>query len=249
MIKNRKGYAVDHASGKPKKKAGKVLVTENGPYVVSGGLPLAKEYIVSDAEGLSVDWRKGEAFPEQKTYALCRCGGSKHKPFCDGTHAKEGFDGTETASAEEYLAQAERIDGPGFFLTDVKSLCSRARFCHQAGGIWGLTANSDDPNDKELAAHIAGQCSAGRLVVWDAETGKPVEPGFEPSISVTEDPLKGVSGPLWVKGGVHIESSDGTKYEARNRVTLCRCGQSENKPYCDGSHIDYGFDDGDEKLK
>ncbi len=249
MIKNKKGYVADQAAGKTvEKKAGKILISKNGPYIVSGGLPLAKEYIVADDEGISSEWKKGEAYPEQETYALCRCGGSKHKPFCDGTHAKEGFDGTEKATKKKYLAQAERIDGPGFTLTDVQDLCAVARFCHQAGGIWRLTAESDDPNDKEVAARIAGQCSSGRLVIWDNETGKPVEPEFEPSISLTEDPEKECSGPLWVKGGVPIESDNGTKYEVRNRVTLCRCGQSENKPYCDGTHISCHFNDGDKEL-
>jgi len=46
-----------------------------------------------------------------------------------------------------------------------------------------------------------------------------------------------------------VESSDGTVYESRNRATLCRCGKSLNKPYCDGTHIMAGFNDGDESLK
>ena len=54
---------------------------------------------------------------------------------------------------------------------------------------------------------------------------------------------------VWLKGGIALESADGKKYETRNRVTLCRCGQSGNKPFCDGTHIDCGFDDGDESLK
>ncbi|MCJ7713336.1 CDGSH iron-sulfur domain-containing protein, partial [Candidatus Bathyarchaeota archaeon] len=58
-----------------------------------------------------------------------------------------------------------------------------------------------------------------------------------------------VSGPIWVKGGVIVESSDGTSYEVRNRQTLCRCGKSENKPFCDGTHIKAGFNDGDKSLK
>jgi CDGSH-type Zn-finger protein len=52
-----------------------------------------------------------------------------------------------------------------------------------------------------------------------------------------------------VKGGVPVESADGTVYEVRNRVTLCRCGKSTNKPFCDGTHIDVNFKDGDKTLK
>ncbi len=250
MIKNKKGYAADQRTIKPAGKSpGKVVISENGPYIVSGGLPLEKEYIVCDDQGVSIEWKKGKAYPQRETYALCRCGGSGQKPFCDGTHAREGFKGTETASRKKYLARAEKIDGPGFTLTDVPDLCAVARFCHQAGGIWRLAAESDDPDDKKLAAHIAGQCPSGRLIVWDNETGKPVEPEFEPSVSITEDPLKGVSGPLWVKGGVPVESANGLKHEARNRVTLCRCGRSGNKPFCDGAHISCRFNDGDDSLK
>ena len=78
--------------------------------------------------------------------------------------------------------------------------------------------------------------SSGRLLVWDKD-GNPIEPELEPSIELVEDPSKGVSGPLWVRGGIPIESADGTTYEIRNRITLCRCGKSENKPFCDGIHL------------
>jgi CDGSH-type Zn-finger protein len=254
MIKNKKRVSGQYSTGhhpadRAEKKDHKVLVTKNGPYLVSGGLPLAKEVILTDDDGISNDYGKGDSYPGQETYALCRCGGSKHKPFCDGTHEKINFDGTETARKKKYFGQAEKIQGPGYVLTDVPDLCAAARFCHQAGGIWRLAGESDDPGTKGLASHIAGQCPSGRLVVWDAESGKPIEPEMEPSISLVEDPEKGVSGPIWVKGGVPVESENGTKYEVRERVTLCRCGQSVNKPFCDGTHISCGFDDGDSSLR
>jgi len=68
MIKNKKGYVADQAASKIEgKKAGKILISKNGPYIVSGGLPLAREYIVTDDEGISSEWKKGEAYPEQET--------------------------------------------------------------------------------------------------------------------------------------------------------------------------------------
>jgi CDGSH-type Zn-finger protein len=54
---------------------------------------------------------------------------------------------------------------------------------------------------------------------------------------VTENPPGGAEGPLWVKGGIPVEAADGFEYEKRNRVTLCRCGRSGHKPFCDGSHL------------
>lgn len=76
-----------------KAKTGKVIVTKNGPYLISGGLPLAKEIIVNDDnEGCPTAWAPGEKYPDRETYALCRCGQSGNKPFCDGTHIDCKFD-------------------------------------------------------------------------------------------------------------------------------------------------------------
>ena len=50
-------------------------------------------------------------------------------------------------------------------------------------------------------------------------------------------PAAGEHGPLWVRGGIPVMSADGKPYAIRNRVTLCRCGKSGNKPFCDGSRI------------
>jgi CDGSH-type Zn-finger protein len=215
----------------------KVVLTKNGPYLVSGSLPLDEEMIVSDNEGQPVKWSRGHHYPDREKYTLCRCGQSRKEPYCDGRHAKIGFDGTETASRKKYLEQAEKTSGPDLVLTDAQELCASARFCHRAGGVWKLTRDSHDARCKEIAIQEACDCPSGRLVVWNKRTGKPIEPQLEPSISLVEDPEEKVSGPIWVKGGVLLESSDGTKYEIRNRVTLCRCGRSGNKPFCDGSHV------------
>jgi CDGSH-type Zn-finger protein len=62
----------------------KITVLDNGPYLVKGPV------LLLDAEG--------NAFrAERSTVALCRCGGSMTKPFCDGTHSKAGFRAAERA--------------------------------------------------------------------------------------------------------------------------------------------------------
>jgi len=66
----------------------RVTVTRNGPYLVSGKVPLARQTIVADAQGGSERWRESDPFPAQEAYALCRCGHSANKPFCDGSHKK-----------------------------------------------------------------------------------------------------------------------------------------------------------------
>lgn len=66
-----------------------IKVRENGPYKVTGPIRLI------DAEGNEYDLgERGESI------ALCRCGGSTTKPFCDGTHSKIAFQAAERAVAE-----------------------------------------------------------------------------------------------------------------------------------------------------
>ena len=214
----------------------KIEITRDGPYLVSGGLPLSEQWIVTNAEGDSLDYREGKKHPAQPKYALCRCGHSGNKPFCDGSHSKAKFDGTETASREPYLKQEKTIEGPALNLTDADSLCAFARFCDPKGRIWNLVKQTDDPEARQLTEYEAAHCPAGRLVAWDKKTGKAIEPKFEPSLGLIEDTDKKVSGPIWVKGGIPVISADGKAYEVRNQVTLCRCGLSNNKPFCDGSH-------------
>jgi len=225
----------------------KVVVSKNGPYFVSGKLALAKEIIETDDEDNSARWKKGEKYPDKEEYHLCRCGHSNNKPYCDGTHAKINFDGTETASRKNYIEQAEKLSGPELVLTDAQDFCASTRFCHgKAGTAWELTEKSDNPKAKEIAIQQCCNCPSGRLVAWDK--GKPIEPKLEQSVGLIEDTAAQVSGPIWLKGNVPLESADGKKYETRNRVTLCRCGKSGNKPFCDGSHIGIEFNDGDKTI-
>jgi CDGSH-type Zn-finger protein len=227
-----------------KKEAPKIKITENGPYLVSGGIPLSKEVIVTDNEGTPEKWKETKKFDSQENYALCRCGKSKNKPFCDGTHVSAKFNGQETADVnEKYADNAEIISGHDLILQDNAKLCIGAGFCHRGEGTWDLTEKSNIPECRKLAIEEACNCPSGRLVVLDKKTKKPIETLFKPSISLTEHPNNTVSGPLWVKGNISIESSSGKQYEKRNRVTLCRCGKSGNKPFCDGTHIDINFKD------
>lgn len=224
-------------------ESAKVKVAKDGPYLVSGGLPLQRQTIGTNSAGESVKWIAGETFPTTAQYALCRCGQSAKKPFCDGSHTTSKFDGTETASRDSYRAQAKVIEGPAMSLTDAERLCAFARFCDAHGQVWNLVAETQRPQARKYFLHEAGDCPSGRLVAWDNATKKAVEPKYEPSIGLIEDPVNQCSGPLWLRGAVQVTSADGFQYEVRNRVTLCRCGASQNKPFCDGSHASIKFND------
>lgn len=219
----------------------RVTVSKDGPYVVTGPVPLLDQVIVVDAEGGSESWKEGEHYRAPPNFALCRCGHSNKKPFCDGTHKTAGFDGTETANRAPYLEQAGMIDGPALALSDAESMCAFGRFCDPKGSVWKQAERSDDPHIRATFIRQVNHCPSGRLVVWDKGTGKPVEHELPVSIGLVEDPAQGCSGPIWLRGGIRLTSSDGFEYEIRNRVTLCRCGASKNKPFCDGSHASVGF--------
>jgi CDGSH-type Zn-finger protein len=220
-----------------------ILITKNGPYLVSGSVPLSEQALTLDADGNTWDFSDTDADVSQQRerYALCRCGQSANKPLCDGTHAKVGFDGNETASRRPFAQDAELSQGPALDLLDDGPLCAFARICDGHGRIWNTVAETDDPAKRAIVAHQGSHCPSGRLVVTEHGAQEPIELTFDPSIVTLEDPQTDTSGPLWARGGITLKSADGFTYETRNRVTLCRCGQSNNKPFCDGTHAHIGF--------
>jgi CDGSH-type Zn-finger protein len=220
-----------------------ILITENGPYLVSGSVPLSEQALTLDADGNTWDFSRTDAeVPQQaERHALCRCGQSDNKPFCDGTHARVGFDGTETASRRPFAQDAELSPGPALDLADNRPLCAFARICDGHRGIWHTLSETDDPVKRAIVAHQGSHCPSGRLVLTEHGASKPIELTSDPSLVLLEDPQENASGPIWVRGGITLQSADGFTYETRNRVTLCRCGQSDNKPFCDGTHAHIGF--------
>lgn len=220
-----------------------VEVIVNGPYAVRGLSMLTQLFITPDASGAAWTYARGASYALPDPAHLCRCGASANQPFCDGTHRKIGFDGSETASREPLLAKAEVQRGPLLELSDNESFCAYARFCDGQGRVWNLVME-DGERAAELTRYEAAHCPAGRLKAWERDGMKPVEPEFEPSLALIEDPGGGCSAGLWVRGGIRVRAADGQYYELRNRVTLCRCGNSSNKPFCDGTHASSRWHDG-----
>jgi CDGSH-type Zn-finger protein len=218
----------------------KITITHAGPYIVSGDIPLNQAFIEPDAEGNSVEWSQGRAYETKETYALCRCGHSKNKPFCDGSHAKVGWDRPETASRTPYLEAVKMYPGKAVSMLDREELCVGARFCDRGLNAWNyaMKSGAEHPEYEEAAVYEACNCPSGRLTV--EKDGELIEPELEREISLAEDKARGVRGPLAVKGGITLVSEDGTEYELRNRYTLCRCGLSRNLPFCDASHFASG---------
>ncbi|MDR1404225.1 MAG: CDGSH iron-sulfur domain-containing protein [Candidatus Methanoplasma sp.] len=207
----------------------KIKVTKNGPYTVFGGIPLKEEAIKKDAMGRSERWEEtGKHYPDD-IYCLCRCGNSSNKPFCTGDHI--GFDGGETASRSTYDENAKVYPGTeGVELLQDPALCVGAAFCH---GRYDIGRTVKKKNTMDIALQQTYDCPGGSLVIKINGVKQEQELGKSISASTTYRN----AGPLLVKGGIPVESSDGYVYEVRNRVALCRCGKSRNKPFCDGAHL------------
>ncbi|MGD2083916.1 MAG: ferritin-like domain-containing protein [Chromatiales bacterium] len=223
----------------------RVEIRPDGPYVVYGGLPLMRKEPVTSEMGESLTWRTGTAVAAGESYALCRCGGSASKPFCDGSHSRVGFDGTESASREPLESRQTVLEGVGLRVRHDPSLCAHAGFCfNRATNVRRLLPQATDIQARTQLMAMIERCPSGSLA-YDVPTDEeepegahqPVEPDLTPAIAVTPD------GPLWLTGGIPFLRSDGHTEEIRGRVTLCRCGRSANKPYCDGTHLEAGFTD------
>lgn len=210
-----------------------ISVTENGPYMVEGAVE------IRDALGETVS-EEGKAF-------LCRCGRSSNKPFCDGTHKKVGFDGTETADKGPIADRRDAYEGEEVTILDDRSVCAHAGECTDGlPAVWKLGVEPwIDPNAApadEIRA-VIGRCPSGALGYAEPGSGEAAE---EKPMSPAVKAL--VDGPYRVRGGIPVRSADGEAYEVRGRQTLCRCGGSSNKPFCDGNHWK-GFKDPDEASR
>jgi hypothetical protein len=105
-------------------------------------------------------------------------------------------------------------------------------------GLVQFVAGSDDTQVRSLVIAMVERCPSGALTYSITASEADIEPDLPQQIAVTTEITSGgpISGPLWVTGEILVERSDGLLLETRNRVTLCSCGISRNKPLCDGTH-------------
>ena len=217
----------------------RLRIEPGGPYRVAGDVPLARSSYVETEHGEPIAWAPLEAVPAGRRYSLCRCGRSQNKPFCDDSHLKGPWDSDETNDRHPRAEGATTFPGDGIVMTDNRSICSQAGFCaNRVTTVWRMIAETSDPDVRERLQGMIDRCPSGALERATEEDADPVEAAFEPSVVVVKD------GPLAIRGGVPVQAGDGFVYETRNRMTLCRCGHSGNKPFCDGSHKSVGFRDG-----
>lgn len=227
----------NQAESKPKMW---IEVEADGPYIVHGPIPLVRKVQVVSEHGEPLTWRKEVTIPTEEGYELCRCGQSGTWPICDMTHRENWFDGTETAETDTTTERRFEVEGG----TDIvvfrdDALCMEAGFCaNRLASVFDLTPETGESTVRGQVMAMIERCPSGAFA-YKLRHGEPdLEPDLPQQIAVTvEVTSEGeIRGPLWVTGNIPIVRSDGEPFETRNRVTLCNCGKSENKPLCDGTH-------------
>jgi CDGSH-type Zn-finger protein len=192
-------------------------------------------YLVKDLENLAN--RNGPVETKPKM-ALCRCGGSDNKPFCDGTHAKNGFSSAKLEGRVQ--DKRENCEGPEITIHDNRGICAHAGRC--TDGLpsvfrlkqepW-IDANAASP--EEVIAAIR-QCPSGALS-YSVDDVEHRDREGEPAIFIAPN------GPYVVSGGPDLIDTTRGEGASTEHFTLCRCGGSKNKPFCDGTHWHKKFKD------
>ena len=177
--------------------------------------------------------------PIRDSALLCRCGASERKPFCDGSHVGIGF-----SSARKWRPGAgSMVDhiGARIIIHDNRALCAHVEYCvtdlpnvfDRSKRPW---VNPDGASVEEIIA-LCRKCPSGALscsvdgVLYRDYDDRP------PTVIATSD------GPYFIQGGVEVVDEPFSEGYSKEHCTLCRCGESRNKPLCEGRHWDVGFTD------
>jgi CDGSH-type Zn-finger protein len=208
----------------------KIACMPNGPY-----------YLLADATPIEVPYLRranGTSCSVVRGVALCRCGGSKNKPFCDGTHSVNGF--TDKKIADGTRNRRISYAGKRITIHDNRGICAHAGFCtDRLKSVFRMKQEPwIDPNgaSAEEIIETVKRCPSGALS-YSIENAEHRDQDREPMVTVTDN------GPYAVTGGVELAGVTFGDGESKEHYTLCRCGASKNKPFCDGSHWNVDFRD------
>ena len=208
----------------------RIRATKDGPYILE-----SCSFLESS---------QGDRIPTDPYVHLCRCGKSRNKPFCDNTHETYGFSSRKLDGRA--ADRIDRYEGRGITILDNRGVCSHRGQCTtnlpgvfiQGREPW-IDPNGADPKE---VARVIRMCPSGALSYeWHGEKFADWEGAPELSL------LK--NGPIEVAGAVPIQDEDNSRPQASDHYTLCRCGGSKNKPFCDGTHWYNGFTDEKEPAR
>jgi CDGSH-type Zn-finger protein len=222
------------------KEKPKIVPLPNGPYL-----------LISDMEPKFVENlqnSKGESLSAIRGVSLCRCGASNNKPFCDGTHGKIGFssENKEAVNENHPMVKDKRKNYVGKRITihDNRKICSHAAECvNNLSSVFKINArpwiNPDAAETKEEIIDTIRKCPSGALSYSVDGIEYQDQNDRMPMITVSKD------GPYHVTGGINLigDNIQWAEGSSKEHYVLCRCGASNNKPFCDGMHRLINFKD------
>lgn len=200
-----------------------IYPTPNGPYIV---------------EHLEDLTNRNGAVETKPKMALCRCGGSNNKPFCDGTHATNGFSSEKLDG--RVPDKLENFSGKGIVIHDNRGICAHAGRC--TDGLPSVFRLRTEPwidaqaSSTEEISRIIDSCPSGALSYTIAGV-KNQERDNSPKVFIARN------GPYVVSGNPELVNTPRGEGASTEHFTLCRCGGSRNKPFCDGTHWHNRFTD------
>ena len=203
-----------------------IEIMEGGPLIVKGLKTLKNS--------------KGEQIEIDDVIALCRCGDSENKPFCDGTHKKVGFSGKR--EIDKPINKEREYEGSQISVYDNRVICSHAAECvKNLPSVFRLGERPwiapDSASAEEVIATVK-KCPSGALS-YSVDGEHIRDFGQSPEIIIAKD------GSYNVEGSIQINIKEDLQPPSKEHFALCRCGASKNKPYCDGSHKEINFVDED----
>jgi CDGSH-type Zn-finger protein len=210
-------------------------------------LPTGPLYLINDREPKVIENlvnSKGEKLSNIQGIALCRCGVSKNKPFCDGTHSIIKFSSQNNGdnSNKKINSKKKSYVGKNITIHDNRKICSHAAECiNNLPSVFRLNQRPDRSrsgnNSNRKIIETIKKCPSGALsysidgIEYRDYDGKPL-------VKVSKD------GPYLVSGGIElIGEVEFPEDVSKEHYTLCRCGTSNNKPFCDGTHNSINFKD------
>ncbi len=196
----------------------------NGPYVVKGLENLRNS--------------RGEKLQTKEAFALCRCGASANKPYCDSAHSKIGF--SDDKLEGRVGDKRESFAGAEVTVHDNRGICAHAGVCTDGlPKVFQLRQEPwIDPHGASADQIIATvkKCPSGALS-YSIGGVEQRDQDREPTITVAKD------GPYVVTGRPDFAGVGWAEGASQEHYTLCRCGASQNKPFCDGTHWSIKFSD------
>ena len=211
----------------------RIMPVPNGPlYFINSQTPQKVENLQNS---------RGELISKIASVALCRCGGSKNKPFCDGTHGPLGFSSKNEGPPKTADRRKDYV-GRKITVHDNRRICSHSAEClRHLESVFSLEERpwiNPDRATVESVIDNVRKCPSGALS-YSVD-------GLEHRDQIDRKPVIIVdkNGPYRIEGGIELVGIENWAVGAsKEHYTLCRCGASNNKPFCDGMHLSSKFKD------